>query len=300
MLRYQPDEWMVHFVTTRCLQSRYLLRPSPRVRSLIVGVLERAAERTGCRLHAAVALSNHIHLVVSSRSAAHLADYMQFVNCNIAREVGKLHRWRDKFWQRRYQSGLCLDDESQIDRLAYALVQSVKERLVRSASHWPGLHTFRATCDGEKLHGHWVDRSAMYRASRRGDAVRESDFSTPCTLTLHKLPCWAHLGDATYASEARRIYHDRLAELGVDQDTPVVGAKAVQRRDPHDAPRGSDHSPAPLCHAAAKVTRDAFRVQYIEFVTAYREALAALRHNLDEFSIPEQGIPPGGLRAAPT
>ncbi len=179
-------------------------------------------------------------------------------------------------------------------------MHGVKERLVRSASHWPGLHTFRATCDGEKLHGHWVDRSGMYRASRRGDAVRESDFSTPCTLALHKLPCWAHLDDATYATEARRVYHDRIAELGVEHDAPVLGAKAIQQRDPHDAPRDSAQSPAPLCHAAAKVRRDAFRAQFIEFVTAYRAALASLRGHLDALAIPEQGIPPGGLRTAPT
>ena len=219
-LRYQPDEWMVHFVTVRCLQGRYLLRPSPRVRQLCVGVLERAAERTGCRLHGAVALSGHMHLLVSSESAAHLADYMEFVNGNIAREIGKLHRWRGKFWHRRYSSGLCLDDAAQVDRLAYLLAHRPKEGLVRHARDWPGLHTFRATCDGEKLHGVWVDRTAMYDAACQGDRVAERNFETPCTLTLHKLPCWAHLDDSTYAADARRLYHERVA-----LERPNAGAR---------------------------------------------------------------------------
>ncbi len=300
MLRYQPDEWMVHFVTVRCLQGRYLLRPSARVRSLMVGILERAAERTGCKLHAAVALSGHVHLLVSSRTAAHLADYMQFVNGNVAREIGELHRWRGKFWHRRYNSALCLDEAAQVDRLAYTLAHGPKENLVRSARAWPGLHTFAATCEGRKLHGVWVDRTALFDALRRGDDIKESDFSTPCTLTLHKLPCWKHLDDNTYAAEARRIYTERVAEYRPDHEAPVLGVKALRRQNPHDAPERSDHSPAPLCHTASQLTRDEFRNRYYEFVGAYRDALAKLRRCMKQFEIPTAGVPPGGLRPVPT
>ncbi len=299
-LRYQPDEWMVHFVTVRCLHGRYLLRPSDRVRSLMVGILERAANHSGCKLHAAVALSGHVHLLVSSRTAAHLADYMQFVNGNIAREIGKLHRWRGKFWHRRYNAALCLDETAQIDRLAYLLSHGPKENLVRSARSWPGLHTFAATCEGRKLHGVWVDRTALFEAARHGDDVNESEFCTPCTLTLHKLPCWKHLNDGTYAAEVRRVYAERVAEYRPDHDAPVLGVKAVLRQNPHDAPLRSDHSPAPLCHAATRSARDKFRNHYYEFVGAYRDALARLRRRVRQSGLPAAGVPPGGLRPVPT
>ncbi len=301
MLRYQPDEWMVHFVTVRCLQSRYLLRPSHKVRSLMVGVLERASERTGCRLLGAVALSGHIHLLVSSQTAAHLADYMQFVNGNVAREVGKLHRWQGKFWHRRYNAALCLDEAAQVDRLAYLLSHGPKENLVRSARSWPGLHTFAATCEGRKLHGVWVDRTAQFEAGRRGNGgEKESDFSTPCTLTLHKLPCWEHLDDTTYAAEVRRVYNERVAEYRPDNSAPVLGVKTVLQQNPHDAPQDSDDSPAPLCHSATRATRDEFRHAYYEFVGVYRQALARVRRHVQRRGLPTAGIPPGGLRPVPT
>ncbi len=299
-LRFQPDEWNVHFVTTRCFQGRYLLRPSDKVRAVVVGILERAAQRTSCKLHGAVALSSHMHLLVSSKCAADLADYMEFVNGNIARELCRLHKWSDKFWQRRYQSAVCVDEASQVDRLAYLLSHGPKEKLVRSASRWPGLHTFKATCDGKRIHGHWVDRTAMYRASRHGKTVREADFTTPCTLTLHKLPCWTDLDDRTHAVEARRVYRERLDELGIDHHTPVLGVDAVCAIDPHAAPERSDHSPAPLCHAATKTARATFRNLYRDFVLMYRESLAALREHAVTIEFPSQGVPPGGLRAAPT
>ena len=50
-LRFQPEEWSIFFVTARCIHSRFLLRPSPRVNKLIIGVLARAVERFDIKLY---------------------------------------------------------------------------------------------------------------------------------------------------------------------------------------------------------------------------------------------------------
>jgi REP element-mobilizing transposase RayT len=93
-IRYQPEEWSVFFVTGRCIHSRFLLRPLQRVNSLIVGVLARAVERFDVKLFGICFLSNHYHLLLSSKDAGALASFMQYVGSNIAREVGRQHRWR--------------------------------------------------------------------------------------------------------------------------------------------------------------------------------------------------------------
>ncbi len=62
-LRYQPGEWSTVFVTGRCIHSRFLLTPSPRVNALINGVLERGCTRYAVRLHAMCFMSNHYHLL---------------------------------------------------------------------------------------------------------------------------------------------------------------------------------------------------------------------------------------------
>ena len=299
-LRYQPEPWMVHFVTIRCLQARYLLRPGAKATDLIVGVLERAAERTGCRLHGVVALSNHLHLLVSSETATHLADYMQYVAGNVARELGRLHRWRGKFWHRRYHASVCLDDAAQVDRLGYLLANGPKERLVRHARYWPGLHTYGATCLGQKIRGIWVDRTAQGEARRRGEDSAERHFTDHYTLTLHKLPCWAHLDDRTYAQEVDRLYRETVERLGPARGAPVLGEKAVLRVDPHAAPASPDQSPAPRCHGATREARDRFRAGYALFVQLYREAMECLVRGVDEPIVPDGGVLPWALRPAPS
>jgi putative transposase len=98
-IRYQSEERSVFFVTDRCIHSRFLLRPSQRVHALIVGVLARALERFDVKLFGMCSLSNHYHLLLSSKDAATLASSIQYVGSNIAREVGRQHWWRgERLW----------------------------------------------------------------------------------------------------------------------------------------------------------------------------------------------------------
>ncbi|MEO8195144.1 MAG: hypothetical protein ABI689_00315, partial [Thermoanaerobaculia bacterium] len=57
-----------------------------------------------------------------------LAAFMGYLNSNLAREAGRLARWREKFWGRRYQAILVSgEEEAQISRLAYILAQGAKD-----------------------------------------------------------------------------------------------------------------------------------------------------------------------------
>ena len=99
-MRYQPEEWSAFFVASRCIHSRFLLRPSQRVNALMVGVLARAVDRFEVKLFGVCFLSTHYHLLLSWKDAAALASFMQYVGSNIAREVGRQHQWIEKFWSR--------------------------------------------------------------------------------------------------------------------------------------------------------------------------------------------------------
>jgi hypothetical protein len=58
---------------------------------------------------------------------------MDYVDGNIAREIGRLHHWREKFWSRRYRDILVShEEEAQVARLGYLLGHGVKEGLVSS------------------------------------------------------------------------------------------------------------------------------------------------------------------------
>jgi len=91
-------------VTCRTVQGRLLLPPTPLVRDLILGVLARAARLYPVDVHAFAFLSNHYHLLLTVPSAQRLAQFMNYLNSNVVREVGRAIRWPDRFWGRRYQA----------------------------------------------------------------------------------------------------------------------------------------------------------------------------------------------------
>lgn len=160
----------------RTLHGRLLLRPISRANDLIVGVVGRAQRRYEIRIHGLVVLSNHAHLLLSPESPQQLAAFMEYVAGNIAREIGRLHGWREKFWARRYRAILVShEEEAQVGCLAYVLANGIKEGLVERPHHWPGVHCARALCHGSELRGTWFDRTGtQLGGAGRADLQRTS------------------------------------------------------------------------------------------------------------------------------
>ncbi len=294
-LRFVPAGSLVE-VTCRTVQGRLLLRPSPLLRELTLGVLARAARLYPVEVHAFAFLSNHFHLLVTVSDAQRLARFMNYLNSNLAREAGRLVRWREKFWGRRYQAILVSDEpEAQIARLRYLLAHGVKEGLVASPVEWPGAHSARALLDGEVVTGRWVDRTLEQAALRRRRAVAPETFVTVETLRLAPLPCWTALSD----SARRRRLSELVEEIereGRSQTRRTgqapCGREFVLRQDPRHEPNRVDKGPAPLAHAASRAARDALREAYAIFVGAYRRAAELLRSGALDAPFPEGAFPP--------
>ena len=86
-----------------------------------------------------------------------MSEFMCYLNSNLAREVGRLADWKEKFWGRRYQSIVVSDEEeAQISRLRYILAHGAKEGLVGSPLQWPGAHAAPALVTGDPLVGVWT------------------------------------------------------------------------------------------------------------------------------------------------
>ncbi len=87
--RYLPPGWSVE-VTTRTICGFYLLPATTHFACVMVGILARAQEKYPVKVHAAVAASNHYHLILTPEDVDQLADFMEFVTGNLAREAGRL------------------------------------------------------------------------------------------------------------------------------------------------------------------------------------------------------------------
>ena len=294
-LRFVPDGALVE-VTCRTLHGRFLLRPSDKLAKLIVGILARAARRYEVEICAYVFLSNHCHLLLLPKNAFHLARFMNYVNANVAKEAGRLHGWREKFWGRRYRAIVVSHEgAAQVARLTYLLEQGCKEGLVASPRHWPGANSVRAMSTGSDPRGVWIDRTGQWHARQRGERPNELRFTEREVLKLHPIPCWADLEAHQVQARVRAMVHQIEAateERHRVNGTAPLGVRAILEQSPHARPDRVDRSPAPRFHAANRQARLELLSAYSWFIAAYREASDVLRRGVRKAEFPTGCFPP--------
>jgi len=295
-LRYIPEGGALVEVTTKTLQSRFLLRPCQKVKDVVLGVLGRAQRKYPIRVCGYSFASNHFHLILDVDDALQLAQFMRYVNSNLARKIGHLVGWKEKIWSRRYQAiVISPEEEAQVGRLSYVLAHGVKEGLVEKVTDWPGVHCAQALLTGEAVQGYWFDQTQEYAARRRGESCDRMRFASPEVLVLSPLPCWKHLSE----EKRRELVAGLIAEIEAEAaahrqrtGSKVLGASAVCDQHPLDRPKKSKKSPAPLFHAASKAMRQELYEMYGWFVAAFRRASEKLRGGDRTVSFPAGSFPP--------
>ena len=112
-LRYQSQPWATHHVVSRCLRGYSFLKPTPTIVKTIAGVLGRSLfVYSDCiELHNNVFLSNHFHLLISSKSTNALSEFMKYLKSNLTRELARIHDWTGPMWDKRYSSEEVIDVE---------------------------------------------------------------------------------------------------------------------------------------------------------------------------------------------
>ena len=282
-------------ITARTIHGRYLLRPSPVVNELVLGVVGRAQAKYDMVLFAFVFMSNHMHLLAKAESVQQMSLFMGFALGNIAREVGVVHQWRQKIWARRYHHAPVKDDEAdQISRFRYLLKNGCKEDLVASPLDWPGVTTASALHNGQReLTGRWFDRTAAYRAGRpRGDR----EFSSVETVRLSPMP---FLADRSAADQQRfvidsvRQIEEETAERHRANGSRPIGARLVNSQRPHAAPKNFTPSPAPRFHASNRKAYQELLEARRNKVAAYRWAAERLKAGERDGEFPHDCFPPG-------
>jgi hypothetical protein len=285
-LRFVPEHALVE-ITTRTLHGRLLLKPSPELTDLILGIVGKAQALYGMTIHAFVFLSTHAHFLLSPTNAGQLAVFMQFINANVAKEAGRLYDWRERVWSRRYRSIVVADEKAAHARLRCILAHGAKEGLVGTPGAWPGANCVAALTTGALLRGTWFDRSAEFHARQRSETVFPSQFATTFDVRLTPLPCLQHLSADQRQAEYRRIVSEIQAKAEAEnkeKGRQPMGVAAILTQDPHSKPASTDRSPAPFVHATDDSTEREFRVRYRAFVDAFRAGATRLRERARELS----------------
>ena len=300
-LVYQQRPWQIFEITTRCLQSRFLLRPGPASNRRIIGVIARALELQPdtARLYFAGGTSNHLHLIGAFADPEAKARFKQHIKTNISKELGLLHDWPGALWERRTRDIAILDDAALEDRLMYLAAHGVKDGLSLCPDDWPGIPWVRAVTHGQRLGGVWYDRTALYHRRRawrtrdpadRGRRPVLHDVAETKTLTLTPPPMWAHLDADSLQTRWRALVADALERYPAAERP--LGARAVLDADPQHRPTKTKRSAAPCVHTRQPSLRRAWQASYGAFVETYRSAMRALREGVVAPCFPPEGCRP--------
>lgn len=162
-----------YLLTRRAYQRTLRLRPHPVTNQIIRYCLAWAAERHGVLIHAAVAMSNHIHLVATDPRGV-LPDFLRELHRNIAKALNASQGQRDNLWSQERASTVLLPTADDIvSKIAYTAANPIAAGLVEDPDHWPGVV-------------HWKPGTTV--AVKRPDAYFDPDGCAPASVELRIVP----------------------------------------------------------------------------------------------------------------
>ena len=133
-----------YLITRRCNQRTFRLRPSPETNQIFMYCLAFAMKKTGVRLHAACAMSNHHHLVVTDPNGV-LPDFLRELHRLTAKAINASQGQWENLWAATPCNVVRLVTDQDIeDKVAYVVMNPVVDGLVRHPNEWPGFIAWRA------------------------------------------------------------------------------------------------------------------------------------------------------------
>ncbi len=284
----------IYFVTNRCLEARYLLVPTEKVNTIVLGCLARAVQRHEIDLFAFVFMSNHFHLLVRAPDN-NLNKFMCFFQGLLARKLNLEHGREGKFFHRRYSAEPVLDSESVLGRYCYIAGNPCLSNLVSCPKDWPGQSSHKYLLSGRAITGKWIDRTLLAKMRRKRRWVEEKEAEKQFTFSLAPLPGFENLGDSRavekldhavcrYLKQASRQGGKRKV-LGVER---ILALKHTQR------PEYPKKSPRPPCHCRCPKIRAEFLQRRRDITRAHRTAMQRAMHM--SHSLPLGTFAPGRHR----
>lgn len=261
-------------VTRRCTQRQFLLRPDAETNNAFLYCLAEAATRFEIEVIAASAQSNHHHTDVFDRHGR-IVEFTEHFHKMTAKCMNALRGREENFWSSEDVSLVHLVDPSDVlEKVIYTLTNPVKDGLVDTVAHWPGVNTLKSLRTGKLLEA----RRPTHFFSEKG--------IMPPSVTL-QLAIPAELGDPD--GFVRGIFDGVTAvENGKREERArtgrrIVGRGQVLRQSWRDCPTSNEPSRTlnPRVAARSKWHRIQALLRNKAFVAAYKSARLAWLAGLD-------------------
>ncbi len=250
----------VWFVTRRCFQGRYLLRPDAVVNQIVLYAMALAAQETNIRIFAVVQMSNHWHLLLEDVEGR-LSEFLQKAHWLIARAVNRVRGRTDCFFEAG--STHCQPVETLEDALriaAYIEANPVKSGLVRRSREWPGV----SSVDLKEGRNVDVPRPKVYFAE-------DGDEPEWVTFQLSPFPTF---GSGLTSKHLRTRIRRRvrcLEKKAAATHGSVLGVKRIRSQDPEGRP-DEPPMPKPVLWSCVPEVAKRLKERELAFRRAYQES----------------------------
>jgi REP element-mobilizing transposase RayT len=220
------------FITRRCTQRQFLLRPDDETNNAFTYVLAQAAQRFEMEVVLSQMMSNHHHTAVYDRHGREV-EFREHFHKLIAKSQNALRgRWENLWSSEESCVVEVMSADDLLDKLVYIATNPVKDGLVEKVHHWPGPKFLASLLAGKAL-----------RATRPKHFFRE-DGPMPEALELElNLPDDFDGKEALFTELRRRIadVEDECARERQRTGRRVVGRRSVLRQSWRDSP--TSHEP---------------------------------------------------------
>ena len=147
--------------------------------------LGEALTKTGCKLHAYVLMTNHVHLLLTPPSPEAISQLVMALGRRYVQYINKTYRRTGTLWDSRYKSSLVHADEYLLLCQRYIELNPVRANMVDDPAHYPW-SSYRANGVGQSdalltLHAVYLEldrqvqeRLAAYRALFRPQLDEEA------------------------------------------------------------------------------------------------------------------------------
>lgn len=133
-----------YFLTRRCTQRQFLLRPDAETNEIFLYCLAVAAAQFKIVVLLTSVMSNHHHTIVYDADGT-IVEFTEYLHKLVARAMNALRGRSENFWSSEPPSLVHLVEiEDVIAKLVYAATNPVKDGLVERVHHWPGVNGYDA------------------------------------------------------------------------------------------------------------------------------------------------------------
>jgi len=159
-------------LTRRCAGRAFKLKPDKLSTNAFWYILGYCAKKYDLQLHATLAMSNHVHTVLTDPHGLYPCFLRDF-HALLARCLNAHRGDWEHFWDPKQTSAVELaNPQAVLDKITYTLTNPVKDHLVAKARQWPGATSLQA-----QLHNRSITATRpkhFFRSKEQGGSMPET------------------------------------------------------------------------------------------------------------------------------